>query len=186
MLDIVDDIGDISIQEPLHFRLENDLVSEIIKLFTQTQLGSKEDALLCVLPPMIPRLKLSSTGNAVGAAMTKANEHRRRGEWAHAETVLRWAWKICNESQPHPMGESCQNHESTVAGEQIQQAAISLGELYRWAIRSNDMKEFGLSGIKWLSNQKSSSKEPGPLAVGKIIDRYSGIIEAVEQGNNIN
>ncbi|UKZ83793.1 hypothetical protein TrVFT333_011606 [Trichoderma virens FT-333] len=185
MLDIVDDIGDISIQEPLHFRLENDLVSEIVVLFTETQLGSKEDARLCVLPPMIPRLRLSSTQSALEAAMRKANQHRRRGEWMHAETVLRWAWKICNESQPHPIGDNCQSDESTVAGEQLQQAAISLGELYRWAIRSNDMKEFGLNGITWLSNQKSSSKEPGPLAVDNIIDRYSGIAEVVEQGNNI-
>ncbi|KAL7942901.1 ankyrin repeat-containing domain protein [Trichoderma barbatum] len=185
ILDIVDDVGDINIQETLHFRLENTLVSEIVKLFTETQLGPKEDALLCVLPLMIPRLSLSSTESALIAAKKRATEHRRRGDWMQAETVLRWAWNICITPQLDATGNNCHNNEPTLVAELAQQATVALGELYRWAMRSNDTKKFGSDGIEWLSAQKSSSKEPLPSTVDEIIDRYKGIAEVVGQGNTI-
>lgn len=73
------------------FRLENDLVTEMIKLFTETRLGSEEDALLCILPTIIPRLGLSSPEKTVAAAKRMANQYRRAGEWTQAEAVLRRA-----------------------------------------------------------------------------------------------
>jgi hypothetical protein len=89
ILDIVNDTGDINIQGTLHFRLDNSLVSEIVKLFTERQLGSKEDALLCVLSSMIRQLRLPSGESALVAARRNTNHHRRRDEWTQAETVLR-------------------------------------------------------------------------------------------------
>ncbi|RFU77696.1 ankyrin repeat-containing domain-containing, partial [Trichoderma arundinaceum] len=186
VLDIVDDIGDINIQGTLQFRLESSLVSEIVNLFTKRQLGSTEDALLCVLPPMIPRLKLPSTESVSVAARRNANQHRKRDEWIQAEAVLRWAWRICSESQPHAGGNDGENDRQTLTDAPTQQVAIALGELYRWALRgNNDIKEFGLRGIDWLSAQKISLREGVLGAVGEIIGRYDTIAEEMKQGNSI-
>ncbi|KAL6788552.1 ankyrin repeat-containing domain protein [Trichoderma sp. SZMC 28012] len=178
---ITDDIGDINIQETPHFRLDSGLVTEMIKLFVEAQLGSNEDALLCILPTMLPRLRLSYTENAVIAAKGMANQHRRAGEWMQAETVLRWAWELCNKSQPHTSKDGCQNDQSIHADEPIQQAAIALGELYRWAMRDNETKEFGLRGIEWLSCQVPSRQGPSPSAHEAIIARYNDIAKKIAQ-----
>ncbi|KAM0430881.1 hypothetical protein ACHAPT_005514 [Fusarium lateritium] len=174
ILDVVDDFGSMDIQqETQHFRLENSLVSELARLFTESRLGPREDALLCVLPPMISRLALSSTGGAVEAARKSANQHRKHDEWMQAETVLRWAWGI---SQP--------SHASTgrpILDDHTERAAIALGELYRWALLGNDTKQFGLRGIEWLSGQKSGRSQPLPAAITEIIGRYSDIAKEVDQ-----
>ncbi|QYT06102.1 ANK_REP_REGION domain-containing protein [Trichoderma simmonsii] len=187
ILKITDDIGDINIQETPHFRLESSLVTEMIKTFTEERLGSNEDALLCILPTMIPRLRLSFTENAVVAAKRMANQHRRAGEWIQAETVLQWAWEVCNKSQPHASKDGCQNDQPLHADKPIQQAAIALGELYRWAMRDNETKGFGLSGIEWLSRQVPSRQGPSPSAHDAIIARYDHIVkDIIRQGNNVN
>ncbi|KAL7787576.1 hypothetical protein V8C43DRAFT_316829 [Trichoderma afarasin] len=184
ILKITDDIGDINIQETPHFRLESSLVTEMIKMFTEARLGSNEDALLCILPTMIPRLRLSFTENAVVAAKRMANQHRRAGEWMQAETVLRWTWKVCNESQPHTREDDCQNDQPVHTDEPIQQAAIALGELYRWAMRDHETREFGLRGIEWLSYQIPRRQGPSPSAHDAIIARYNYIATRVTQQGN--
>ncbi|KAH7119276.1 hypothetical protein EDB81DRAFT_667416, partial [Dactylonectria macrodidyma] len=181
ILDIVDDVGSIDIQETRDFRLESSFVSEIVKLFTERQLGSREDALLCVLPPMIPRLGLPSTESAVAAARRNANQHRRRDAWKQAEAVLRWALRICTEAQPSHAGAD----RPILAREHTERAAISLGELYRSALQGNDStKEFGLDGIKWLSKQEPGRNPQLPVAVREIIDRYSDIAKGVDAHGN--
>ncbi|KAL6799555.1 hypothetical protein GGI42DRAFT_327833 [Trichoderma sp. SZMC 28013] len=188
ILKITDDVGDINIQETPHFHLESSLVTEMMKVFAETRLGSNEDALLCILPAMIPRLRLSFLEKAIVAAKTMANQHRRAGEWTQAETVLRWAWEVCNESQPHTRKESkdgCHNDQPVHADEPIQQAAIALGELYRWAMRGHETRDFGLRGIEWLSYQKPSRQGPSPSAHDAVIARYNYIAnKIVQQGNN--
>ncbi|KAM6479258.1 hypothetical protein HDV62DRAFT_399421 [Trichoderma sp. SZMC 28011] len=188
ILKITDDIGDINIQETPHFRLESSLVTEMVKLFAEAQLGSNEDALLCILPTMIPRLRLSYMENAIVASKRMANQHRRAGEWMQAETVLRWAWEVCSKSQPHASKDDCQNDQPihADADEPIQQAAIALGELYRWAMRNNETKEFGLRGIEWLSYKTPSRQGPSPSAHDATIARYNYIAKMVVQhGNNL-
>ncbi|KAL6821246.1 hypothetical protein V8C40DRAFT_280587 [Trichoderma camerunense] len=184
ILKITDDIGDINIQETPHFRLESSLVTEMIKMFTEARLGSNEDALLCILPTMIPRLRLSCTENAVVAAKRMANQHRRAGEWAQAETVLRWAWEVCNESQPHTREDDRQNDQPVHTDEPSQQAAIALGELYRWAIRGHETREFGLRGIEWLSDQRPRRRGRSLSAHDAIIHRYRYIAICVTQQGN--
>lgn len=170
IFDTMDAVEDVDIQEAPYVHLESKLVSEIIQLFTGTRLGSREDALLCVLPPIISRLKMPSAEDVLATAKRRANEHRRRGEWFKAEVMLKWAWDICTKSQSHTGDNKSQNH----ADELVQQAAIALGELYRWAMTISDMKKFSSDGIKWLLASKS--REQGISAgVGKIIDRYSDI-----------
>ncbi|KAM0452318.1 hypothetical protein ACHAO4_005529 [Trichoderma viride] len=174
IFDTVDATEDIDIQEDPYVRLESNLVSEIIRLFTEARLGSREDALLCILPPMISRLKMPSAENVLVTAKRRANEHRGRGQWIKAEAILRWAWEICSKSQSHGGGS-----ESASADELAQQAAVALGELYRWAMSTSDMKKFSSDGLKWLAAQKSSRGQEISPAVGKVIDRYLNIEKRV-------
>ncbi|KAM0523345.1 hypothetical protein ACHAPE_001841 [Trichoderma viride] len=178
IFDTVDAAEDIGIQEDPYVRLESNLVSEIIRLFNEARLGSREDALLCILPPMISRLKMPSAENVLVTAKRRANEYRGRGQWIKAEALLRWAWEICSKSQSHG-GNEFENHESASADELAQQAAVALGELYRWAMSASDMKKFSSDGLKWLAAQKSSRGQGISSAVGKIIDRYLNIEKRV-------
>lgn len=166
----MDTVEDVDIQETPHVYLESKLVSEIIQLFTDTRLGSREDALLCVLPPIISRLKMPSTEIILATAKRRANEHRKRGEWIKAEAMLKWAWNICIKSQL----QAGENDSHNPAHELVQRATIALGELYRWAMTISDMRKFSSDGIKWLLARKTC--EPTISAVvGRIIDRYSDI-----------
>lgn len=176
IFDTMDAVEDIDIQEAPYVHLESKLVSEIIQLFTDTRLGSREDALLCVLPPIISLLKMPSTENILATAKRRANEHRRRGEWIKAEVMLKWAWDICTKSQSHTGNNNSQNH----ADELVQQATIALGELYRWAMTISDMKKFSSDGIKWLLARKSCEQSVS-AAVGKVIDRYVDIENRVNR-----
>ncbi|KAK1243820.1 hypothetical protein MKX08_001958 [Trichoderma sp. CBMAI-0020] len=166
----MDTVEDVDIQETPYVYLESKLVSEIIQLFIDTRLGSREDALLCVLPPIISQLKMPSTETILATAKRRANEHRKRGEWIKSEAMLKWAWNICIKSQPQA-GEN-DSHNST--DELVQRAAIALGELYRWAMTISDMRKFSSDGIKWLSARKTCGHTIS-AAVGRIIDRYSDI-----------
>ncbi|UKZ70436.1 uncharacterized protein TrAtP1_011416 [Trichoderma atroviride] len=181
IFDTVNLAEDVGIQEDPYVRLESSLVSEIITLFTEAQLGSREDALLCILPPMTSRLKMPSAKTVLAIAKRRANEHRRRGQWIKAEVMLKWAWDICNQSQPQSHeGSGSQNHASALTDNLMQEAAIALGELYRWAMTTNEMRKFSSDGIKWLSAQKSSRGQSISTAVGEIIDRYIDIEHRVD------
>ncbi|KAJ2902236.1 Hemopexin/matrixin conserved site [Zalerion maritima] len=178
ILKIVDDVGDINLPEEIrHFHPESSLVSEIVKLFTERQLGSREEALLCVFPPMLSRLRLlrpSSARDALEAARKFANQHRRAKEWKEADAVLQWAWGICTRSRPSAIDEG-ESDPLILANELTEQAAIALGELYRWALVNKDNTQFGTDGIKWLQQQKSNQSEPTCEA----IDRYDRIAKGV-------
>ncbi|KAM0479862.1 hypothetical protein ACHAPX_004439 [Trichoderma viride] len=184
IFDTMDAVEDTDIQETPHVHLENKLVSEMIQLFADARLGSREDALLCVLPPIISRLKMPSAENVLASAKTRADEHRRGGQWLKAEVILKWAWDICSKPISLTEDNGSRNHQSPFADELAQQAAISLGELYRWAMGTRDMKKFSSDGIEWLSAQKSRSGQSISAAVGKIIDRYRDIENRVNQQGN--
>jgi hypothetical protein len=54
VLEVVQDIGEVGVQEePNDIRFSNQLVSEVVEAFVDAQLGSREEALLCVLPQVL-------------------------------------------------------------------------------------------------------------------------------------
>lgn len=109
------------------------------------------------------------------------NEHRKRHEWTQAEAVLRWAWGVYSNPQPHSRVGDSQGDRPVLADEPARRVASELGELYRWAMRGDDTKQFGSRGIKWLSDQKSSRSQPLSRAITEILDRYSLILEQFEE-----
>jgi ankyrin repeat protein len=168
-LGIVEDFGTITIQEEVpHFRLENHLMSNIAKSFTENQLGSHTEALLCILPAALPQLRVPSSRSALAAARNSANQYRRQKKWKEAEGILQWAWSICTARTPS-------QEDSKSVEEFAEQAAVALGELYRSALRDPGTKQFGSDGIKWLSDQKSSGNHPPSDSLTKVLDRYHAI-----------
>ncbi|CAG7930457.1 unnamed protein product [Penicillium olsonii] len=165
ILDIVEDLGDVNIQETKSFRLENSLVTEIVELFTEMQLGSRQEALMCVLPLMIPRLRVSSTESGLDAAITTATDYRRRGEWGKAEGLLRWAWRICAPPDPTRIAANSGNERGNNLPEK---AATALCELYRWALVEESKRAVGERGIEWLYQQQSTQL----ASIRAIVDRY--------------
>lgn len=163
--DIVEDVGSIDIRPDTgRFRLENSLVSEFVEIFMENHLGPRDEALLCVVSSMISRPQLRSFQVTFEAARSSAIAYRRQGDWAQAERVLRWIWGLCRDTRSL----------DTAEGEPIlRAAAVALGELYRWSLRQEDKRQFGIGGIRWLTDQKSVAGLP--MEVVEIIDRYSDI-----------
>jgi len=57
------DISNVATREESHgFRLANSLVSEIAELFTKCQVVSRDEAFLCILPPVMTRLRSPAKG----------------------------------------------------------------------------------------------------------------------------
>jgi ankyrin repeat protein len=179
ILCVVEDTGGIAIKEESpHFRLENRLVSNIAESFTQSQLGTEHEALLCILPVMLPRLSEVPSQSALAAAKESANQYRQQKKWKEAERILRWAWSICTART------SIQSHIKLVK-ELAENATVALGELYRSALRDAETKQFGSDGIKWLKDQINSASHPELDSLKLTLDRYHKITKA-RDGANIN
>ncbi|OQD64127.1 hypothetical protein PENPOL_c008G08361 [Penicillium polonicum] len=170
MLDIVNGAGPVDVQEAEPFRLENSLVTEIVGLFTEMGLGSRQEALFCVIPLMLPHLKMPPTASTLAVARKSATQQRRRKEWKKAEKMLRWAWSTCTQSQSAYTGPVL---EDGIA----EQATIALGELYRWALADETENAFGKDGISWLEQQKSSQS----VSTCEVIDRYVDVANRFAQ-----
>ncbi|KAJ3529286.1 hypothetical protein NM208_g9835 [Fusarium decemcellulare] len=171
ILSLVADFGGIHpAKETQHFRPENSLASDLTSLFIESRLGSREDASLCILPPFIPHLMRSSAGSALAAARKSADQHRKHNQWDQAGKVLRWAWGHCRDcSISDPISGEPLSHSHS------QEAATALGELYRWALRDDTARGFGIDGISWLSHQPLSG------AVEEIVSRYKFIAETISR-----
>ncbi|KAJ5995607.1 hypothetical protein N7481_002584 [Penicillium waksmanii] len=171
ILDIVDDFGPVKVQEDKGFRLENSLVTEIVRLFTEMRLGSRQEAALCVMPLLIPRLKTPSAISALEAVRKSTKERRRFNEWNKAETTLRWVWNICTQTQ-HGCADVINEPKDQKLAEQ---ATIALCELYRWALMDESTRAFGKKGISWLQNEKSRR------LVHQVIDHYVHVADRIAQ-----
>ncbi|CAI7636328.1 unnamed protein product [Penicillium bialowiezense] len=163
--DIVEDFGDVQIQETEGFRLENSLLTEIAQLFTEMQLGSRQEALICLLPLVIPRLRVPSKEGALAEAKTTATQYRRQKKWREAEGLLRWTWRTCTRPEPPVISA---NDGSEELDNLTEKAATALCELYRWALGDDSMKIFGQRGIAWIDEQTSSQSN----STRGIIERY--------------
>ncbi|KAJ6127761.1 hypothetical protein N7471_008978 [Penicillium samsonianum] len=179
ILDIVDNFGDIHIKDAESIRLENGLVSEIVTLFTEMRLGSKLEALLCVMPLVLPQLEMPSAASALAAARKNANQHRERKDWKKAERVLQWAWNICRQPQhsyTHVIDKD-EDHGPGSEGTLAKQATIALCELYRWALIEESSRAFGKDGISRLDKQKCDQS----VSAREVINRYFNIANTIAQ-----
>ncbi|KAJ5455310.1 hypothetical protein N7475_010431 [Penicillium sp. IBT 31633x] len=179
ILDIVDNFGPVHVEEDETITLENGLVSEIVALFTEMRLGSKLEALLCVMPLVLPRLKMPSAASALAAAKKSANQHRERKYWKKAERVLQWAWNICRQHQHSHTNVIDENEDHGPGSEETlaKQATIALCELYRWALIEETSRAFGKNGISRLEEQKCDQS----VSARVVIDRYFFVANEIAQ-----
>ncbi|OQD85849.1 hypothetical protein PENANT_c009G03204 [Penicillium antarcticum] len=181
ILDIVDDIGPVNLQETEPFRLQNSLVTEVVRLFTEMHVGPRHEALHCVVPLMISHLKTPSSESVLAAAGKSATQQRKSDEWRKAEEMLRWVWRICIQSQSsQDTPEENGNQQPGSKHSLTELATIALGELYRWALVDTKTRPFGIDGISWLERQKPDHSE----SICKVIDRYVTVANGVERNED--
>ncbi|OCL13603.1 hypothetical protein AOQ84DRAFT_372031 [Glonium stellatum] len=196
IIGLVEDIGSIEIQkEYRNFRLANSLVSEIVEVFTETQLGSKGDAMLCVLPSIISQFKSPLAKGASVAAKNNARQHRTRGGWKQAEMVLKWAREVCIQflsSKVEATNEG-QSKQETFTKTLAEQFATALGELYWFAFLNRNVyasqpEDFVCSGMKWLIDEerRRSSSISDTIFRYCIITNQVALITGIQRWNSLN
>ncbi|KAF4463391.1 ankyrin repeat-containing domain-containing [Fusarium albosuccineum] len=169
ILNVVSDFGDIHVAtETEDFRAANGLVSDLTNLFVENELGPRKDASLCILPPFIHHLMLSSPASVLAAAKKSADHYRKANRWKDAQTLLIWAWR-------HYHGYSLCDSSSAelLSDDYSQEATTALGEFYLWALCNDTTREFGIEGIKCFAGR--------PLSRGAkmVVDDYSGLAAKV-------
>jgi hypothetical protein len=154
-----------------YVQLHNPTISALEQAFVENGLGSRSDALYCIIPAFKERLLLDE--EAMLSALTGvANTYRRERKWLQAETVLQCACMRYFTSTP-----SDNSH--------FVRALVATGELYRWslALRSNDERRlFGMKGIKWMRDEYSNSGEPSET-IREIQERYQQVAERFEESS---
>jgi ankyrin repeat protein len=137
--------------------LTNDLLSRLADCFTESGLGSRQDAYLIIIPALRYLSKLPSARDALPDIYSHAGKHRKAGDFHEAEKSLKFAWEIA-------LGTHNEHQENTG----LDTAMLELGELYRYALFSKDssQQEFGRKGIFWMQRQ------PQFASVAEVTNRY--------------
>ncbi|RYP33853.1 hypothetical protein DL767_004583 [Monosporascus sp. MG133] len=151
-----------------HVRLKNPVVDSFAKAFTESNLGSHSEALLCIIPALGEHGR-PSHDRLLGALFKEAETYRKQSEWERAETLLRWACEYCDEH----------GHDNSTT-----ESLRALGELYRWSLAgyftgdtmSDERRKFGLEGIEWMQNRYGQAQAAG---IREILDDYQYVRVAI-------
>ncbi|KAK4445311.1 ankyrin repeat-containing domain protein [Podospora aff. communis PSN243] len=121
--------------------LANPHVRALADIMVSSGIGTREDALMTLIPPLLQRAKLPSTSEVMDALLHVAKDLRRKDKLSQAENLLRWL--IDN-----------------VPRELQERAVRALGNLYRNALRSSDPSDqhFGHVGFEAMSDMKTLSE----------------------------
>ncbi|KAK0634136.1 ankyrin repeat-containing domain protein [Immersiella caudata] len=120
--------------------LTNTHVRALAGILVSSGIGSREDALMTVIPPLLQRGKLPATSEVMGSLLRVAKDLRRKNKLKQAENLLRWL----TDNAPHELQEKC---------------VRALGNLYRNAVRSSNPSDqhFGLVGFQALEAMETLS-----------------------------
>src|SRR5690606_14855680 len=89
---VVDIGGETSVKgEHRSLRLSNSNITQIQKAFTDSGLGSNDDAFACIFPTLRLQNKLPSIHGVINGNRTVVERHIREGKWKEAEKVLLWS-----------------------------------------------------------------------------------------------
>ncbi|KFA49812.1 hypothetical protein S40293_10015 [Stachybotrys chartarum IBT 40293] len=122
-------MGDASVDQSC-LGLTNSHIRALANIFVSSGIGSREDALMTIVPPLLQRSKLPETSEVLESLLRTAKMLRRSNKFTQGENLFRWL--IDNVPQT------------------FQERAIrGLGELYRKAVRSADPvdRHFGRVGF---------------------------------------
>jgi len=176
-------------------QLESRDVSAMVDAFVVNGLGSRTDAMMSIIPEFRARIR-PNTQDMLTSILNGADTYRKAGEWDRSQLLLRWA---CREySQPWQGGPDMPSADNMSAFVRVLQKT---GELYRWSLArdtTQQRRQFGLDGIRWLDENYGSGSHLGKGGqtqkqdpeverrdeeVIKVIDRYKEIATAFAAGN---
>ncbi len=149
------------------FRLANRHIDRIATGFVEAGLGSREDALMSIIPSLRENFILPPPDKVFDTVLSLAKDRKRSERFTEAETLLRWVYYNVTETGPY----TCE------------MIAKELGELYRRAMRSpNDgSRHFGYNGV--LSMLRFPEKSE---SMAKINDCYGWVaIQMALQKNDV-
>lgn len=142
------------------FVLINTNLDRIATAFVDSGLGSREDAYMCIIPPLRAFSKLPRAHAAFHSARNTATGLKRDRNWERAERLLAWIRNSC--SGPGGAGD-------------VEGVERDLGELYRAAMRSKEIYsvKFGFEGVLSLCRKRGrNTHEP---RINAILSRYGWI-----------
>ncbi|ERF74254.1 hypothetical protein EPUS_01941 [Endocarpon pusillum Z07020] len=145
------------------FRFSNRHLDRIATAFAEAGLGSKEDALMSVIPSLRARSILPLPDKVYDTVLSLGKDRRRSGRFTEGEDLLHWLYyNVTDTESPN---------RETVARE--------LGELYRRAMRNpqDEIRDFGYRGIFWMLRSLKGSDW-----MIKLKDRYGWVAIQIALG----
>ncbi|RYO95741.1 hypothetical protein DL764_007610 [Monosporascus ibericus] len=173
-------VGETTVMESSgHIRLKNPVVDSFAKAFTESNLGSHSEALLCIIPALGEHAR-PSPDRLLGVVFKEAEAYRKQSEWERAETLLRWACAYCDEPHRQNRDAVFTHRHDNVTMEPLRR----IGELYRWSLAScfigdtmpDERRRFGLEGIEWMQKRYKQAQAAG---IREILDDYQYIRVAI-------
>ncbi|KAF3480150.1 pfs [Arthroderma uncinatum] len=154
--------GETEVQKNRDFSLTNTNISKIQEAFTESGLGSSEDAFSCIFPALAIQEKLPSVLKTLSNAREIADMHTDEKRWEEAEQLLLWALPHSLQSRM-PLNPGDDQTRQTELINDHRLLILSLCECYRKALLDGQI-EFCLSGIiKMLDDPTFKSLEDIPL-----------------------
>lgn len=147
-------------------RLEDPKISAMIAAFTDNGLGSRSDAVLCIIPSLRDRMKPKSSESLESALMTSLRQGG--GEKSKAEALLEWVYF---HSDQH--GE---DQARAIKGRALfANSLIAVCEIHRRSLAQGGSMEARYAGYRKLQRMIQRYRRPeneGKDEVGEVLDRY--------------
>ncbi|KAJ4312317.1 hypothetical protein N0V94_007513 [Neodidymelliopsis sp. IMI 364377] len=173
---MVEEVISVSNSRPF-LGLSHDHTDRLVDLFTQAGLGSREDALLSVIPPFHSRSLLPSLRSEYEQLRSHAQKFKKNLSWEQAENILKALFD-----------EVASNMQHTDASNMSEELLRDLGELYRKAMMSENLsrRSFGYHGV--YNMLTTCAEQPNKHNNAKeIMQNYNWVAKQLAelQGDNI-
>jgi len=89
------------------YGIENQCVKDLIDSFVQNGLGSRRDAVLCIIPVIVASKCKSPIQDAIEAALKLSSRHMLEDKTGEAVSELRWALSILDDSLSEDQAREC-------------------------------------------------------------------------------
>jgi ankyrin repeat protein len=153
--------GDTTVQESFEgFLLTNTIISHIQQAFTDSGLGSRDDAYACTIPALVASAKLPSARSTLAKARQIAEKYIEDKEWENAKRILEWALLQCWESTKPADPDDAFDFEN------LQRLIIlTLCECYRKSLSDPELSAFAMQGFEDLAvlMRTQTSLSPGEI-----------------------
>jgi ankyrin repeat protein len=127
------------------FLLMNTTISQLQQVYTESHLGSADDAFACTIPALISLKKLPSVLGTLTGARRTAEEYIKNEEWRNAESLLQWSLVQCGK-ETMPVAPTNRNLAFDFENDQ-RLLILTLCECYRKSILTKEFSDFGVQGF---------------------------------------